>query len=397
MTVLHNPSVTGSSSLKETLPSNKHLPALDGVRGLAVLFVVACHTGGGARSANPIIRILGLVAKTGWSGVTLFFILSGFLITGILWDSRGSVHWLKNFYMRRVLRIFPLYYLALLLVVVTAFFAHQGMFCLSRIWMYVLYLQNVPGIVNVGALGSPLWLSHFWSLAVEEQFYLFWPFLISRVKTLEQAKNLCLVVFVTSAIFRVATVLVASDPAVYNGLIMARAGELAFGAYLAMSYRSVQWKWLRRIAPFATPVMLAGFLAVWLPTRDSQESSSLMLTLGFALITLFWGGFVVLALGDGLVNRAMRVGWLRWTGGISYGIYVYHVLLTPVFPWITVRLMPHAGKVAGLILNAIVTIVISYLVAWASFRYFESPFLKLRRKFHSEPKPVESSDSSVAV
>src|SRR5579862_4256705 len=98
----------------------KHFPALDGLRGVAILTVFLLHYGGGAQSSNPLLSAAGELIKAGWSGVTLFFVLSGFLISGILWDARHTQGWWRNFYMRRTLRIFPLYYGALLLVLLTA-------------------------------------------------------------------------------------------------------------------------------------------------------------------------------------------------------------------------------------------------------------------------------------
>ena len=177
------------------LKSGKHLPALDGVRGLAVLIVLAYHTGGGV--ARRIVRmrlvrgIRRVALKAGWSGVTLFFLLSGFLITGILWDSKGAAHWWRNFYVRRILRISPLYYGSLLLVMVVAFRATHNFWAGTRgLWIYALYLQNIPWVVDMGAGLRPLQLNHFWSLAVEEQFYLIWLLLLRRIGTMAQVKHL---------------------------------------------------------------------------------------------------------------------------------------------------------------------------------------------------------------
>ncbi len=156
--------------------SQKHIPALDGIRGLAVLLVIFYHTGGGAHSSNAVLRAIASVNKYGWTGVTLFFVLSGFLITGILWDTRDDPHHLKNFMRaghsessRSTTSPWPWFFSAPSL---TARF-HE---CLRRIFVYVFYLQNVDAFgLHPHPLPSTLVTVHFWSLAVEEQFYLLWP------------------------------------------------------------------------------------------------------------------------------------------------------------------------------------------------------------------------------
>jgi len=365
------------------LKSGKHLPVLDGVRGLAVLIVVAYHTGGGAQSSNLALRVIGNILKAGWSGVTLFFLLSGFLITGILWDSKGSTHWWRNFYARRVLRISPLYYGSLLLVLVVAWLAHKGRTGTTGLWIYVLYLQNIPWIVDRGLSLRLLPLGHFWSLAVEEQFYLVWPLLLSRLKTMEQVKFLCMGAFLMSTAFRYGVWAFCSQPLDYNGFLLSRAGELALGGYLAMCYRDGTWARLERIAPWVTAASLAGFVVVGALSRTVEITTQACATTGLALITIFYAGFMVLAVKGGTIHRAMRMGWLRWVGSISYGIYVFHILLVPFYTWLEAHLAPHASRIEGIALRGAITWVLTALVAWTSFRYYESPILGLRRYFQS--------------
>jgi peptidoglycan/LPS O-acetylase OafA/YrhL len=365
------------------LRSSKHLPVLDGVRGLAVLIVVAYHTGGGAQSSNLALRAIGNILKAGWSGVTLFFLLSGFLITGILWDSKGAVHWWRNFYARRVLRISPLYYVSLLLVLAVACLVHKGRTGTTGLWIYVLYLQNIPWIVDRGLSLRPLPIGHFWSLAVEEQFYLVWPLLLYRLKTTNQVKVLCMGTFLMSTAFRYAVWAFSSQPMDYNGFILSRAGELALGGYLAMCFRDGSWVRLERIAPWMTAVSLAGFVAVGVMSRTVELTTQAGSTTGLTFITIFYAGFMVMAVKNGTLHRAMRMEWLRWLGSISYGVYVFHILFVPFYTWLADHLAPNAGRVEGIALRGVITWVLTILVAWVSFRYFESPILGLRQYFQS--------------
>jgi len=156
------------------------IPALDGIRGLAILMVMLFHYGGNLERTNPIGRLVGGLFSFGWSGVDLFFVLSGFLITGILLDSRNAENYFSSFYARRVLRIFPAYYvsLALLLLILPMLDPPLRLSLPSDQWMYVFYAQNWVGIFDYPGRGL---LTPYWSLAVEEQFYLVWPLVVARV------------------------------------------------------------------------------------------------------------------------------------------------------------------------------------------------------------------------
>jgi peptidoglycan/LPS O-acetylase OafA/YrhL len=185
MNVRLNPGATaGALPIGSVGPASNlrgHLPALDGLRGLAVSMVLVFHFVGQMLPTNALERAIVGVTKHGLLGVDLFFVLSGFLITGLLYEAHDKPHYLRNFYMRRVLRIFPLYYgvLALVFFVAPLIPPLRGPtldYLLDRqawAWLYG---------INVYLAGHEEWsfsyLNHFWSLAVEEHFYLFWPFLV---------------------------------------------------------------------------------------------------------------------------------------------------------------------------------------------------------------------------
>jgi len=162
--------------------TGKHISALDGVRGLAILLVFMVHIFGmGTNSGSRLMRLQSRIFSAGWIGVDMFFALSGFLITGILYDTLGSRRFFLNFYARRSLRVFPLYYgyILTIMLIVLALRGHWY----SRLGLYLTYTSNLDR--SLGRYTTAPWVNfgHFWSLAVEEQFYLFWPvavFLLRR-------------------------------------------------------------------------------------------------------------------------------------------------------------------------------------------------------------------------
>ncbi|SFS03896.1 Peptidoglycan/LPS O-acetylase OafA/YrhL, contains acyltransferase and SGNH-hydrolase domains [Granulicella pectinivorans] len=353
----------------------KHIPALDGLRGCAVLAVMCYHLGGGVQSHNPVVHLAGVATRYGFAGVQLFFVLSGFLITGILWDSKGSAFWWRNFFMRRALRIFPLYYASLLLNLIVSALSGLGWIALSSLWIFALYLQNFqfPGHLRELADHLSLPLAHYWSLAVEEQFYLIWPLVLMKTRTSGQAKVCCLAVVLISLCVDVGTGL-----HVLSGLdssFLANMGGLGAGSFLALAYRAPSWP---RVIVWGPAVTLAGLCGFLLTAHFMGYQAPLF---HLPVFWLLFTGMLMLCLRPGLLTRLMSLPWLRWVGRISYGLYVFPSLLLPLTFWLVGRLVGPAHRELYLGLVFVVGMCVSFAAATLSFNYFEEPILKLKRKF----------------
>jgi peptidoglycan/LPS O-acetylase OafA/YrhL len=360
------------------------IPALDGVRGVAAATVFVYHYGGGAQSSFLPLRWFGEGLKFGWVGVSLFFVLSGFLISGILWDSMGRPSWWQTFYVRRSLRIFPLYYLALLLAVAIALLAGQ-VNVQSSVWPYALYLQNIPSLGNHLHGFDKSHLDHFWTLAVEEQFYLVWPFLLLVLRRDRvNAMRFCTTLWLLSFIFRLGVYGFSLSPDWAGRFLLGRTGELSAGAFLALSLRGSPEE--RRRLMRQVPRLLWGALAalvvllVWSHEPSLETFSNA--TFGLAVLSIFFGCLIAYSTTPGPAQSFFELPALRWLGKISYGIYVYHVFFRWQFEWCAARLAPHAGRTASLALVALVAAVGTLAVATLSFYAFEQPFLSLRDRFH---------------
>jgi peptidoglycan/LPS O-acetylase OafA/YrhL len=357
-----------------------HIPALDGVRGVAVLTVFIYHYGGGAQSTNSLLHAIGETNKLGWAGVTLFFVLSGFLITGILWKSIGTLHWWRTFFVRRCLRIFPLYYLVMLLLIVACLITHTLGENFSSIGIYVLYLQNFLGSEKTEKILS-FRLGHFWSLAVEEHFYLVWPFLLSIMSTIRRAQYLCLAVFALSLASRVWIFQYAYTTLHYA--TPARVGEMAIGGWLALVIReNPAWlSTLRRFAPAVFFASLVVIAAIAFAVGNPEVATMPMYLFGIPLFSFAAAALILMVLQGGKWARLLSFPPLRHLGVISYGVYVYHVLLHDFYDAIVWRIAPHASRNAHLTLKFFVSAALTLLVAQCSYSFFEQPLLKLKDKF----------------
>jgi len=387
--------------------------ALDGLRGVAVLMVFGFHYGGGLRSHYLAVRLLGLATESGWTGVVLFFALSGFLITGGLWDSLSEAarwpHALRNFYARRALRILPVYYAALLAAIVAALLAGADLAGLRIFAIFAFFLQDLPWLASRAIAGpSSLPLYHLWSLAVEEQFYLLWPALLLLAlarpapRRLAAALRLCVAVFALAFIFRLVVYGVPCFYSVrglpsplpnehlFDSFLLTQAGALALGAALALLLRSTAGTaWVAR---WAMPLFLSG-VVLYAGTSFLSHSfyliTPLQYMLGLPAVSLAAAALIPLLLRPGLPRRTFSVAPLGFVGRISYGFYVLQVLLQPLFNWLGEHLTHATNGSAYQAARLLVALPITLLAACISFYLLEQPFLRRKRRYPMhEPLPA---------
>ena len=301
-------------------PSKVHLPALDTLRGVAIVVVLFHNLSIFVGHGTLFDKLWNAFVEAGWVGVQLFFVLSGFLITGILVDEREAPRAIRVFYVRRVLRIFPLYYALLLVyfVVLPPLFPVLQRPFAETIW-YWLYLSNWSWLVY-GILPG---VGHLWSLAVEEQFYIVWPWVAVRTRPKTLAWICVAVIFASLATRAVLHRLQFSDLWLYSATIC-RADALAMGALVALAVRSEVWR--PRLARALRPVLVVSMVALgalMALTHGMNRNNPLIQTWGYSLIGI--GSAVLVALAArpdpprGLESRT-----LRFFGKYSYGIYLAH-------------------------------------------------------------------------
>jgi peptidoglycan/LPS O-acetylase OafA/YrhL len=370
-------------------PEAGFIPALDGLRGIAIILVMLHHFTY-YRPTSGIDGQIGSVLYFGWSGVDLFFVLSGFLITGILLDTRSSERYFTTFYARRTLRIFPLYYLVLFLalVVLPQFPAVHAVLAgpvdMPPQWPYWLYLTNVS-IADRGWVHG--WLDVAWSLAIEEHFYLVWPLVIwlcpPRLLAL-----LCAAILVAEPIARIYGR--ARDfPSLWlYVLTWYRLDGLAIGALLALAQRRGLLPLLDRWVPIVVIAGVAGIIACAILGGHTWWWNRRMQQYGYSLIAVTAAAMLVSAINrppDSLWPRMLSAGWLRAFGKYSYCLYLIHLpvmravreyVFNPlkietlgIGPW-TEQVLFYGAATAP-----------AFALAWLSWRFFEAPILRLKARF----------------
>jgi peptidoglycan/LPS O-acetylase OafA/YrhL len=249
-----------------------------------------------------------------------------------------------------------------------------------------LYLQTFPHFfTQPWQVPPPLNVHHFWTLAIEEQFYLLWPLALRLMPGRRAATWMCLGVFAASFAYRAGSHAVLA-PLTGNFLLLTHSGEFALGGWLAFVHRGAAWQRTRRwLMPVAC---LCGVLFVALTARhDFVMVTPMNFAVGLATISVAFAGLIAAALQPGVVQRLAGLGWLRWVGKISFGIYVYHLLLRALFEWIATRLTHTADGNKFLLVRLLVALVGTLVIAALSYSFYERPFLRFKRHFQAAGHP----------
>jgi peptidoglycan/LPS O-acetylase OafA/YrhL len=383
----------------------RHLPALDGVRGLAILMVLLFHFVAQTTATNPFEAAVNGILSYGLLGVDLFFVLSGFLITGILYDSRASPAYFRSFYMRRVLRIFPLYYgvLAVVFFVVPLVPGLRGSeiagLSEKQAWAW-LYGVNVYLAVQGGWVLS--YIEHFWSLAVEEHFYLVWPLLVFWLAGRPRAlMGAALALAAASFGGRVAATLLGVSPVATTVLTPLQLDALCLGGFFAVYLRQPGGEAAVRRAIPPMAVVAGGWLAIdfglhrFTDLRVIQSVRGGLFRVAFAALLLQ----ALFAPASSLVGRFFGSRPMIALGKYSYGLYVYHHFLS-------YYLVKHGTEFAlaravgshtlAVAIQAVLGMAASMAIAWLSYELFEKHFLELKRFWPSGRRPAAAVETAGA-
>lgn len=349
-----------------------HYPALDGLRGVAILLVLFLHNFG---FMNYFFF--------GWLGVDLFFVLSGFLITEILLNSLGQPRYLRNFYLRRVLRIFPLFYLALLLCLlvipaITSGGLDTSYYTRNQIWLWT-YLQNWLFIFKE-PYGDKI-LLHTWSLAVEEQFYLVWPLLILLFRTPRRLLWVMLTLLALVALARYMVWSMKVEDLAYSSLYtFTRIDGLCIGSLVAI-LQKIHPQFLKKYNTLILLLMAGINFGFYFLNNRSGFTLPYLAFAGYTTFAVLFGLLVYESVCQpgSLIPRLLNIRPLKFFGKISYGLYVWH---WPVYLLLFEPLRKYCPGSPGTteMLSASGCTLAAVLLSLLSYHLYERPFLRLKER-----------------
>jgi peptidoglycan/LPS O-acetylase OafA/YrhL len=388
----------GTSSTAQHAQVRK-IPELDGIRGVAILFVIIFHFGPYLpKHFNVANRFYLFFVGMGWIGVDLFFVLSGFLITRILLNTKHSAHYFKSFYIRRALRILPIYYLGVFIFFdclmplthisslhLTNVLAPESPGGLEQLW-YWFHISNWQSAFGVYAF-TPI--GHIWSLAIEEQFYLVWPLVVLLCGE-SSLMAVCIGLIVVLSGLRYLpvfqTIQVIHTEFIYR-LTPFRIEPLLFGAILALAearqlFRETAKQWGEFLFMFGCIGMVGAVLMAYGPQYNSKPMS----TFGLTAVAVTCFSVVLFGIrnsGSALArSRILRSPILTQCGKYSYSMYIFQTPLQYLLPQKTILyFVPFLDGFAASILAILLGISLSYLAARCSWALIEQRFLRLKDRF----------------
>ena len=360
--------------------TKSYYPALDGLRGIAIILVICCHN----------FNFLPYF-EWGWIGVDLFFVLSGFLITDILLKTRESKNFLQNFFIRRILRIFPLYYGTLLVFFLLApLFQNlvgQFNYYTSDQPMSWMHLQNWLYITHQKT-SDLLLLNHFWSLSVEEQFYLFWPFVVFVVFSTRRLAQIVFLVLVVCILSRFSSWMIFGDGYTnFQFQYMTRVDGLCIGSLIAIWQFDPDAQVKKNILRLGSTVAILQ-LVLFVLARTVLPGFPHFRFIGYTSIAVMFGMLVLFVTRRNNIYTKLFLEnrFIRYTGRISFGLYVYHWPILALFKiYVFDRLIAtgYAFNAASIMVSCsalLVTVIVSVL----SYHLFEKKILALKDVMTSE-------------
>jgi peptidoglycan/LPS O-acetylase OafA/YrhL len=365
----------------------RYVPCLEGIRGYGFLLVFFAHYFLPDQLAHPDtfrLKLLTALSSLGLFAVPAFFVLSGYLIGGILYDTRNRDGYFRVFYTRRILRVFPVYYLTLL--VIAGFYAIRGISANYLFWTHFLYIQNLfPAYAH--RPGGPVAMIHFWSLAVEEQFYLLWPLVVWLFPDKRKLMGIATVLIGLSCSLRLAAPLFSSSPKAILWFTPTQVDAILWGVLLGLIREDAIYE---RIKPFAKWVVLAGcativLLAIWKgePWAKTYLGEEIWIP-----IVNFTAVAIIIAVMEenSMLNRACSQRWVCWLGSLSYSAYVFHLTFQSFFMNSLVpQLAEHMRHSLAVLTSGMLAFSLTLLLSILSYRWIEGPIMNLKQHIRYLP------------
>jgi len=373
------------------------IPEVDGLRGLAILGVLVFHLfcrGIDYEKSHWIATYAAKIGSIGSTGVDLFFVISGFLIGGILIDTRESPNYFKTFYLRRIFRIFPLYYGLLFIFYILSFASAYKLISVAN-WMvgfnfsgkwYLTFTQNFP-MARDGNLGAAA-LAPTWSLAVEEQFYVLLPLIIFFVPR-KYLTALVVALIFGASIFRTVTWHQTSSIIATRMQMPGCLDSLMMGVLIAILLRSpkpsilIERYRLKLVIPVLLVLLMVLFIVYKFSLNAWPKFAGNQWILGSPMFSLLYGSLIILAVSakpKHLLSKFLCNNLLRKIGQLSYFIFLFHVGINIFVRWLTGSIAKPPFGITWFFEIGL-TLIITIFLANLSWHYFEKPLMKLGHKY----------------